>query len=456
MTVRIFKIFSLLFVLLLNLSCKKDPPIETNSSLKVYDANLPEGHNINDNGFYFMDNCIDNPVDSNAFTKIFGFDNNCNEKFIKVYPTKDLILNGADFFNIKVNKFFVHEKLVIVGNAYKNDTIYGFVTEFDQDNGLIIGYKTFKFGKIDDYFKPSPLDIKKTSYGYLIFHINYLLLNSNGVIEVKKTDDNFNLIEDKTMSLPSSVDLFSTPIYQDNLNGYGYDYIGAIVTPNDDLVVSYWGTEVTFSPSYYVVNFGSDFNSNIIWAKKLIFDFDQYYSSVNKNELFWFNNKILLFTKNNFTPDNIAPDFHSSNPCLYSIDPNSGTIDSKHEIFAYFPYSRLQDVEGDSTAISPENLLSLNIFNEEQIIISGHVNINNKNTAAMVEYDNNFIRSNSFILTSDANRPVTKFHFVGVTSENELIGSGYTPKYITGSSLDPNLSLNQLSVFVSKLGGNGF
>ena len=74
----------------------------------------------------------------------------------------------------------------------------------------------------------------------------------------------------------------------------------------------------------------------------------------------------------------------------------------------------------------------------------------------MVEYDNNFIRSNSFILTSDANRPVTKFHFVGVTSENELIGSGYTPKYITGSSLDPNLSLNQLSVFVSKLGGNGF
>ena len=117
MTVRIFKIFSLLFVLLLNLSCKKDPPIETNSSLKVYDANLPEGHNINDNGFYFMDNCIDNPVDSNAFTKILGFDNNCNEKFIKVYPTKDLILNGADFFNIKVNKFFVHEKLVIVGNG---------------------------------------------------------------------------------------------------------------------------------------------------------------------------------------------------------------------------------------------------------------------------------------------------------------------------------------------------
>ena len=72
-----------------------------------------------------------------------------------------------------------------------------------------------------------------------------------------------------------------------------------------------------------------------------MFDYNQYYAIEDKSEIFWFNDKILLFTKDNFSPNNILSDYHSTSPCLFSLDPNSGSIDSKHQIFAFFDYSVL-------------------------------------------------------------------------------------------------------------------
>ncbi len=443
------KYLNLSILFLICLSCKKEPPIEGNTLLKIYDAYNPEGHGMNDNGFYFIDKNYDNSIDSNSFTTIFGFDHDCNKKFIKSYLTEDLIINTSGFNNISVNKFLVNEELVIAGNAYKNDTVYGFMTKFDPSNGSIINYNVFKFGKIDDVFKTTPLEILKTSYGYLLFHINYFLSNNNGFLEIKKTDENLNLIENKLIPLPNSLGLLSAPIYQDNINGYSYDYNGAIITPDDELIISYMGAEVTFQPSSYIVKYNS--NLDFIWANKFMFDLNQYYAIENKSEIFWFNDKILLFTKDNFSPNNVLSDYHSTSPCLFSLDPNSGSIDSKHQIFAYFP-TGIYDEGIDSLSINTENLLSLNLYQDEEIIISGSVEMGNKECAACLVYNNSFKRQASFVFQG-FNRPITKFHYVGkpINAPNySYLSSGFTPKYITGNSLDPVLSLNQLSVFVTR------
>ena len=248
-------VFITFFVII---SCKKIDNIETQSSIKTFDAYLPQDHNINQNGFFFIDKNLD--TSKNNYVTLFGLDFNCNLKFKKSIAVKSLIQDHDNYSNSKINKLLVDDKLLIVGEAYRNDTLVGFVSEIDQNNGTLISTNIFSFNLYVDtnsLFRPSDCDIVKTSTGYLLFNLNYSPGLIGGHINIKKLDESFNIIESKLTPLSQLDSLSTQPIVSnwDNITNqtltswYEYDYIGAIVTPDDELIVNYWGIDLV-SPKF--------------------------------------------------------------------------------------------------------------------------------------------------------------------------------------------------------------
>ena len=91
----IFLITILSFSLLILLGCVKDISLDSNlSPISTYDAYLPEGHNMNQNGLFFIDKNKDTA--NNNYVSLFGFDNNARIKFNNRLLVKNLIQNSEN------------------------------------------------------------------------------------------------------------------------------------------------------------------------------------------------------------------------------------------------------------------------------------------------------------------------------------------------------------------------
>lgn len=431
---KVNKIIFFLFSLLILLGCVKDISLDSNlSTISTYDAYLPEGHNMNQNGLFFIDKNKDTA--NNNYVSLFGFDNNARIKFNNRLLVKNLIQNSENYNNIRFNKLHVdNDKVLVTGDAIMGNSIFIYISEINQASGSINSFKVIELSNtlpINEYFT----DLVKTSNGYELFVFGQF--GFENIIKRTKTDKDFNVNDNSNFVLGPA-------------NGnFEYIYCDATVSPNDDLIIGYWGIQGS-KPNFIVKSLSSNYNLNFLqlenWSSSFTADFNNTNPELNLNQkLIWFNNNILLFKTGYFSVEVAGVIESSTSPCLYSLNPNSGLVDSQLIIDQIYPLIAQQGV-----SYNTENLLNVSVFNDKDIIISGYItHTNGVVTASMNHYDNDFNCINSFFITpNNTSGTISRFHYVGLNNISEYIGTGYCPRFSSGIFVDPTIYVEPLSVFV--------
>ena len=423
-------LFYLILGFLVFNSCKKELLEQnTNSTFSTYDAYKPVDHKMNENGLFFMDQIKD--IDSNEYATVFGFNTEGKLNFKTTRLISDFIDEPDTYFDIRINELFVGEKVFAIGDAKQNTSTYMIICEIDQINGQILSKKTVLVTPdppSSQYFT----DLVKTSYGYKLFHFGeYGIVN---ILKMTKTDNDFNIIDEEELFMGTA---FASQeiIYND-----------AIITPNDELIVCYWGP-LASKPSFIVHCINPDYTSK--WIQTYTADFSDTDPDYNRDrELMWFNDEILLFSYGFFSGTVDGALTTTTTPCIYNINPNTGLTDSYHLVPGNFLNTDGQDVTFDT-----DNLLTARAFNNQEIIISGYVTNQNIYSGAMVHLDADFTVKNKFYLGDT--RPISRFHYVGINNEGDYIGCGYTPRFSNGTFINPDMSIDALSVFVGNYSSEG-
>ncbi len=407
-------------------SCQKELLMdEGDSTFTTYDAYTPVDHDMNENGLYFMDKNKD--LAMNDYLTIFGFDTEGKFMFKERNTLESFLENADDYTNIRLTEMIVGEKLLVVGDAQQNSSTYVFVSEIDQMSGLIIGQHTIEVSNVPADFGYDTKMVK-TSYGYMFFVVGqYGLFNR---LKMTKTDDNFNVIE--------SADL---------IMGTGTVTLNdATVSANDELVIAYFRADGSSTP-FFVRSVNADFSPN--WLQTFTADYSSTDTTFNRHrDLRFFNNEILLFTTGNFSGTVGGSTQSSSGPAFYTLNPATGTATSMHVVPGTF-----SDQEGGTVSFGTEDLTIARTFNNTDLIVSGYVTTQNIFSGAMIHYNSSFEVTNSFFVNNQ--RPVSRFHFVGLNAEGDYIGSGYTPRFSPASFVDPTISGDVLSVFVGNYDSSG-
>ena len=408
------------------ISCNKEIPEDTgNSNFNTYDAYSPEGHDMNDNGLFFMDRTRD--IASNEYLSVFGFDPEGKFMFNERNALDVYLENATDYNNIRIKEMMLEDKLLIIGDAQQNDSTYVFVSVIDQMNGLIVSKHVVK---VSDEPADFGYDTKlvKTSYGYMVFVVGqYGLFNR---VKMTKTDEDFNIIENGDIILGTG-----TVVLND-----------ATVTGNDELILAYFRADGPSTP-FFVRSVNSDFSPN--WLQTFNSSYSATDSLANSNrKVMMFNNNIVLFSLTDFSGTVAGATMSSSSPTFYTIDPISGTATSQHIIEGSFP-----NKGGGTSIFGTTNLETVRVINDTEIIVSGYVTSQNIYSGAMIHYNSSFGIENNFFINDS--RPISRFHFVGLNSEGDYIGAGYTPRFGPASFVDPGISGDVLSIFVGNYDSAG-
>lgn len=407
-------------------SCQKEIlSNEGNSSFTVYDAYNPVDHDMNQNGLFFMDKTKD--VAMNDYLTIFGFDPEGNFMFKERNALTAYLENSANYSNIRLTEMLVEDNVLVVGDAQQGSSTYVFVSEIDQSTGVITAQHTIEVSNVPADFEYDTKMVK-TSYGYMFFVVGqYGLFN---ILKMTKTDQDFNVFDSSDLILGTG-----TVVLND-----------AVATSNDELVLAYFRVDATNNP-FFVRSVNPDFTPN--WLQTFAADYSLTDSAANRHrDLMFFNNEILLFTTGVFSGTVGGSTVNTSTPAFYNIDPMSGVSNSYHVVPGSF-----QNAQGETTVYGTENLSCARQFNNSEIIVSGYVSTQNVFSGAMIHYGSNFSLSNSFFINDQ--RPISRFHFVGINSEGDYIGSGYTPRFSPASFIDPTISGDVLSVFVGNYNSSG-
>ena len=96
---------------------------------------------MNQNGLFFIDRTF--IINQKSFITLFGFDNNAHNKFKIRLGIESFIQNSQNYDTIRVNKLLVDEKVLLLGDAVKGDSLVVFINEIDQFNGDLINYYEF-------------------------------------------------------------------------------------------------------------------------------------------------------------------------------------------------------------------------------------------------------------------------------------------------------------------------
>ena len=128
--------FCIALFLITLLSCNKE--VEIAQSVATFELYSPEQHDMNQNGLFFIERSFDK-----SFITLFGFDINAQNKFKIRLGIESFIQNSQSYDTIRVNKLLVDEKVFLMGDATKNDSLVIFINEIDQFNGDLINYYEF-------------------------------------------------------------------------------------------------------------------------------------------------------------------------------------------------------------------------------------------------------------------------------------------------------------------------
>ena len=454
--------FCLALFLITLLSCNKE--VEIAQSVATFELYSPEQHEMNQNGLFFIERSFD--FNQRSFITLFGFDVNSQNKFKIRLGIESFVQNSQSYDTIRVNKLLVDEKVFLMGDATKNDSLVIFINEIDQFNGDLINYYEF--------FLPLPTDsiqfleynnftgiecvrdlnfmsdIVKSSYGYEV-----LLFGRFGYdqkIKRIKVDLNFNITEVQDHLIYSEA-LIDSVDFNNHLHYYCV-YNDAILTENDKLTIGYYKLPVIghFNLSNPVPNSEQLFmihsfdGNSVSWFKELysIYNYQGFSSpfywfdkSINNNiKLKKLKNEILAFSKTSLSDysNNISI---SLSPTMHFLDINSGFL-NYHKIIDYEEPTYNRYVEYQYTSFVPNNIdfneLKISVFNENDIIVSGYKGTEQNSSSSMIHYKRRDTVSTTAgieIVPINVNNKflfqpskTSKFYYLGIVNQNTFLANG--------------------------------
>mgnify|MGYP001328735809 CR=1 FL=1 len=461
-------------------SCKKEVELDqlTVSTFELYS---PEQHEMNQNGLFFIDRTFD--INQKSLITLFGFDKNANNKFKIRLGIESFIQNSQNYDTIRVNKLLVDEKVLLLGDAVKGDSLVVFINEIDQFNGDLIYYHEFVFDLPVDSIQF--LEFDSIIYGRDLNFMTDLLKSSNGYelllfgrfgydqkIIRNKVDLDFNIIEVQDQLLYSDIPLDSIPL--PTWLFYSV-YNDAILTDDDELIIGYYKLQTASYQNLYPSPFNEHtfmiqcFNNNSIkWSNNIIAGY-KFQNSLDRSR--WFDklanrnikvkkidNELLVFSK---TFLNLDPwlSFDSLLPSVYFFDINNGLYNS-HRLIDHNELSVPNDYIIDDVNVS--------VFNDN-IIFCGNVGTDQSTFSFAIHFKKSLnvtpmVFENSFNFAPSTH---SKFNYVGLNETNTgnmhvpgvysnyyfsryfYIANGFTSFLNSSSSNDPSTSFTPLSGFVT-------
>lgn len=455
--------FCIALFLITLLSCNKE--VEIAQSVATFELYSPEQHDMNQNGLFFIDRSFDK-----SFITLFGFDINTQNKFKIRLGIESFIQNSQSYDTIRVNKLLVDEKVFLMGDATKNDSLVIFINEIDQFNGDLINYYEFflplptdsiQFLEYNNFTGSECVrdlnfmsDIVKSSNGYEL-----LLFGRFGYeqkIKRIKVDLDFNIIEIQDNLIYSEA-LIDSVDFNNHLHYYCV-YNDAILTENDKLTIGYYKLPVIghFNLSNPAANSEQLFmihsfdGNSVSWFKELnsIYNYQGFSSpfywfdkSINNNvKLKKLKNEILAFSKTSLnTSFNSTP--LSSTPSMCFFDINSGEL-TYHKIIDYGEPSYNSYFNYQITSFVPNNIdfneLNISVFNENDIIVSGYKGTEQNSSSSMIHYK----RRDTVSTTAGAGAGIeivpinvnnkflfqpsisSRFYYLGIVNQNTYLANG--------------------------------
>ena len=477
--------FYLALFLISLISCNKEVEIVP-SNVSLFELHSAEQHDMNQNGLFFIDRSFDK-----SFITLFGFDINAQNKFKIRLGIESFIQNAQNYDTIRVNKLLVDEKVFLMGDAVKGDSLLIFINEIDQFNGDLINYYEFFLPLPTDSiqfleYNNFPVtectrdlnfmsDIVKSSYGYEV-----LLFGRFGYdqkIKRIKVDLDFNIIEIQDHLIYSEEEI-DTLDFNNHLHHYCI-YNDAILTDNDQLTIGYYKLPVIGhfnlsnpGPNSEQLFMIHSFDGNsVIWFKEFsaIYDYKGFSStfnwfdkSINNNIILKkLNNEILAFSKTSLnTSFNSAP--FSLTPSMCFFDINSGEL-TYHKTIDYDQPRYHSSFEYNAQYLNfiPNNIdfneLNISVFNDNDIIISGYKGTQQNSKSAMIHYKRKDTILNDFgdvigIIPINRYRRFlfyhinnSRFYYLGMVNHNTYIANGHVPFIDLNIGLSGFISLHNPS-----------
>jgi len=455
--------FCIALFLITLLSCNKE--VEIAQSVATFELYSPEQHDMNQNGLFFIERSFDK-----SFITLFGFDINAQNKFKIRLGIESFIQNSQSYDTIRVNKLLVDEKVFLMGDATKNDSLVIFINEIDQFNGDLINYYEFFLPLPTDSiqfleYNNFPVtectrdlnfmsDIVKSSYGYEVLIFGRFGYDQK--IKRIKVDLDFNIIEIQD-HLIYSEEAIDTLDFNNHLHHYCI-YNDAILTDNDQLTIGYYKLPVIGhfnlsnpGPNSEQLFMIHSFDGNsVIWFKELsaIYDYQGFSStfnwfdkSINNNIMLKkLNNEILAFSKTSLnTSFNSAPLSLTPSMCFFDI--NSGEL-TYYKIIDYEEPSYDSYFKYQGTLFVPNNIdfneLKISVFNENDIIVSGYKGTEQNSSSSMIHYK----RRDTVSTTAGAGAGIeivpinvnnkflfqasitSRFYYLGIVNQNTYLANG--------------------------------
>lgn len=482
-------IYSIVLISVLS-SCTKEVELDQ-LTVSTFELHNPEQHEMNQNGLFFIDRSFD--INQKSFITLFGFDNNAHNKFKIRLGIESFIQNSQNYDTIRVNKLLVDEKVLLLGDAVKGDSLVVFINEIDQFNGDLINYHEFVFNlpvdSIQFIFYDSIIygrdlnfmtDLVKSSNGYEV-----LLFGRFGYdqkIIRNKVDLDFNIIEVQDQLLYSVTYNFPYPI------SYSV-YNDAILTYDDELIIGYYKLQTSvitngflqispFNEHTFIIQC---FNNNSIkWSKYNVagyefqnsLDISRWFDkSANRNiKLKKVNNELLVFSKTFLNLDALSISSDSLFPSVYFFDINNGLYRS-HKLIDHAALNMQANGLHDPLYVPNDYIIddvNISVFNNN-IIICGNVGTDQSTSSFAMHFKKSLnitpmVFENSFSFAPSTH---SKFNYVGLTETNTgnmnvpgvysnysyssyfYIANGFTSFLNSSNSNDPSFSFTPLSGFVT-------